>query len=65
MYFLFSDDEVFNREIAAESWRGAILAARDWFSIRGRLRIVAEYGSARDYALIGSDYRFTLRRVEQ
>lgn len=67
-YFLFSDDEVFQREINADTWRGAIAAARDWFQIRGRIRIVDYYGvwgvEGREYRLDGTDYKFDLKKVE-
>lgn len=62
-YYIFSDDEYFNREIQAKSWREALKQARDMFQIKGRLLKKVECGYCREYRLIGSDYGFTLRVV--
>ena len=62
-YFLFSDNEVWHREIHADTWRAALRIARDMFGIGGRLRVVAYNGDSKDYRLDGTQYSFTLRRV--
>jgi len=62
-YFLFSDAEVWHKEITASTWRTALRLARDTFGIGGRLRITAYHGDAKEYRLDGTRYTFTLRRV--
>lgn len=62
-YFLFSDSDVWHREIKANTWSTALRLAREMFGIGGRLRITAHYGDAKDYRLDGTRYTFTLRRV--
>lgn len=61
-YYLFSDDEFFNKEIPANSYRQALKICRDWFQIKGRLRIVNYTGSTRTYSL-SRLYQFDLREV--
>jgi len=62
-YFLFSDNEVWHREIHADSWSQALRLVREVFGIGGRLRIVSYNGDSKDYRLDGTRYNFTLRRV--
>lgn len=64
VYFLFSDNEVWHKDIHADSWSQALRLVREVFRIGGRLRIVSYNGyDSRDYRLDGTRYNFTLRRV--
>lgn len=70
MYFLFSDDEYFHQELEAKTWRAALAEVRDWFRIKGRLRIVdvksVSGTEIRTYRLDDSaNYKFTLKQVDQ
>ena len=65
MYYLFSDNEVWHREITATSWRSAIKQAKDWFSIKGKIRCINHFGNVKQYLLIGTDYIFELREVNE
>jgi hypothetical protein len=62
-YFLFTDHDVWHREIIADTWRAALCKARAEFGIGGRLRICCVNYEARDYHLDGTSYTFTLRKV--
>lgn len=58
---LFSDDEYFNRDITGVKNLEDI---KDWFSIRGNLRLISYFSNCRTYRLINSSYEFTLTFVE-
>lgn len=62
-YYLFSDDEHFNREITATSYRQAIKLVRDQFRIIGRLRITAHTPSGCRTYTLSREYSFCLREV--
>jgi hypothetical protein len=62
-YFLFSDREIWHKEILALTWREALQKVRNEIGVGGRLRICAENYDARDYHLDGTSYAFTLRKV--
>lgn len=61
-YYLFTDDEFFNKEIPANSYRQALKICRDWFQIKGRLRIISHCGDRKTYSL-SKNYQFDLREV--
>ena len=60
--YLFSDAEVWHREIHAKTFIGALRKARTQFGIAVPLRLVAEYGSSRDYRA-ATGYECSLREV--
>lgn len=68
MYFLFTDSEVFHSELESKTWRAALAEVRDWYRIKGRLRIVEVTGGwgseSREYKLDGTTYRFSLKKVD-
>ena len=61
--YFFSDDEVFNVEIKATSYRAAIAQARDRFQIKGRIRLTAHIGNLKEWSLSVSGYKFDLIEI--
>jgi len=62
-YFLFTDDEFFNREIYANSFNGALLKAKSAFGIRVPMRCIETIGNAKAYKSIGTGYWCELKLV--
>lgn len=62
-YFLFSDNEVWHREIRANTFKGALLKAKEAFGIAVPLRCVAYHGASRDYKSTVTGYECSLREV--
>ena len=60
--YLFSDSEVWHREIHAKTFIGALRKARAEFGIAVPLRLIAEYGSNRDYRA-STGYECSIRLV--
>ena len=61
--YLFNDEEHFNYEIMATSWRDAIAQARDIFSIKGRIVLVSHVGATKAWNMSVSGYQFMLTLV--
>ena len=63
-YFLFSDSEVWQREIKANTFIGALRKAKDEFSIKVPLRCVRVGGEFRGYRASTTGYECSLRRID-
>ena len=63
MYYLFTDDEVWQDVIEAKSFRGALKIARDRYRIRGRIVLTFHVGYSKEWRLAGTTYGFILREV--
>ena len=63
-YFLFSDSEVWQREIKANTFTGALRKAKEEFGIKVHLRCVRFNGACRDYRASKTGYECSLRIID-
>ena len=63
-YFLFSDSEVWHREIKANTFTGALRKAKEEFGIKVPLRCVSVSGEFREYRASLTNYKCTLHRID-